>query len=773
MPHFRTLTEIAFELSRRLPPLLLERPIFFLAQSEKEALRLRSLCRYFNDAFPEEVVVSQLFLDEHTMSQADYEHHTLLLKPKLTMTISALAQHLTAMGFERFPRAVSARTFAVRGNIVDIVDQVAIRLEFEGNVVERMTSFNVSTQQSAAQIYQVTLYPNAYAPHLTLWQEDQLQYEFVTPKFYHKRFNLLKEDAGKYLKVQIATRKPEQIVTLLPEITISAPLKYLDGFVFPAEHFLFLTDEHIFGEEEAIATFANTLDVNELELGDYVVHIDHGIGLYEGKHTIEGTEYLKLKYLGNDKLFVPLESANRVEKYIGQAHPKLTRLSGTQWETIVHRVQDDVRHTAKELLELHAKRDAALASAVPKTQTAEEHAAAQDVEFSLTPDQAEAVDDIIADLSLEKPMDRLLCGDVGFGKTEVALRAALHTVLQGGGQVAILAPTTILADQHWHTFHTRLERYGVKVACLSRLQSAKEIKQTVRAIQTGQVDIAIGTHRLLSTDIHFPLLQLVIIDEEQRFGVLHKERLKALRAAAHVLTMTATPIPRTLNLAMSGLRDISVLNTAPPQRLGVKTIINEFTPELELQAIQAELERNGQVYVVHNDLTTIHSREVFIQQHFPEQRVAVAHGQLSADQLIHIMEEFYSGKISVLIASTIIENGLDIANANTLIVEHAEDFGLAQLYQLRGRIGRSHTQGYAYLLYAKQHLTKQGQDRLRALHNIKELGGGFELAMKDLEIRGVGDILGKKQHGHLQQIGLNLYTRLLHQAVLQLQADHT
>ncbi len=773
MPHFRTLTEIAFELSRRLPPLLHTGPVFFLAQSEKEAIQLRTLARYFNDTFPEETIISQLFLDEHTITTKEYHHQTLELEAKLNLSITTLTQQLTTMGFERFPRAVSPRTFAVRGNIVDIVDHIAVRLEFDGNTIEQLNSFNISSQQSGPKLYHITFYPHAYAAHLPLWEEEQLQYEFVTPKFYHKRFNLLKQDAEKYLRIQVATRNPEQIVTLLPEITISTPLKLLDGFVFPAEHFLFLTDEHIFGEEESIATFANVLDVSDLELGDYVVHIDHGIGLFEGRQTIDGEEYLKLKYLGNDKLFVPLSAANRVEKYIGQAQPRLTRLSGTQWETIVHRVQDDVRHTAKELLELHAQRDAAQASAIPNLQAAEELACAQDVEFTLTPDQEEAIVDILNDLSLEKPMDRLLCGDVGFGKTEVALRAALHVVLQGGGQVAILAPTTVLADQHWHTFHRRLERYGVKVGCLSRLQTPKQTKETVRAIRAGQVDIVIGTHRLLSSDIQFPKLQCVIIDEEQRFGVLHKERLKALRAAAHVLTMTATPIPRTLNLAMSGLRDISVLNTAPPQRLGVKTIINEFAPELELQAIHEELERDGQVYLVHNDLSTIHVRESFVHQHFPKHTVAVAHGQLSADRLIHIMEEFYSGNIDVLIASTIIENGLDIANANTLIVEHAEDFGLAQLYQLRGRIGRSHTQGYAYLLYSKQHLTKQGQERLRALHSIKELGGGFELAMKDLEIRGVGDILGKNQHGHMQQIGLNLYTRLLHQAVLQLQADHT
>lgn len=743
--------------------------MFFLAQSDKEADQLRNLCQYFVPSFPHDVIVSPLFIKEHTISQKQFEQRTLHLAPKTNLAISSVVHQLTLMGFERYPRAVSPRSFAVRGNVIDVVDRTPLRLEYDGNTIERLCRFNVSTQTSGGTLYDSTIFPHAYSEHLPLWEEAQLQYEFITPKFYHKRFPLLKQDAEQYLHVQIATAKPEQLVTLLPEATFSLPAKQLEGFVYPADHLLFLTDDHIFGSDETIATFTNSLDVSNLEVGDYVVHIDHGIGLFEGVKQVEGEDYIKLRYLGDDRLLVPVTAGNRVEKYIGQAQPKLTRLSGTQWETIVHRVQDDVRHTAKELLEMDAQRNSARATPIPLATSPEETDCSHDVAFQLTADQDQAISDILTDLNQEKPMDRLLCGDVGFGKTEVALRAALHIVMKQGGQVALLAPTTILADQHWHTFRDRLERYGVTIGCLSRLQTPKETKQTVKAIQQGKVDIVIGTHRLLSSDIAFPQLQLVIIDEEQRFGVMHKERLKALRQSAHVLTMTATPIPRTLNLAMSGLRDISVLNTAPPQRVGIKTIINEFSPEIELQAIQAELDRHGQVYIVHNDLGTIHARESFIRQHFPEATIAVAHGQLPSDQLIQIMERFYSGQIAVLIASTIIENGLDIANANTLIVEHAEQFGLAQLYQLRGRIGRSDIQGYAFLLYTAQRLTKSGQNRLRALHSIKELGGGFELAMKDLEIRGVGDILGKKQHGHVQQIGLNLYTRLLHQAIVQLQ----
>lgn len=771
--HFRTLSEMSFELAHRLPPLYQQGPIFFLAQTDKEAKQLLTLCRYWNSSFPDQVIISPLFLEEHTLTEKQFKNQTVTLKPGLVFPLSDLTQLLTKQGFERDPRAVAERTFAVRGNIVDIVDLKPIRLEYEGNTIQSIHLFSPSTQHSGQTIGTVTLWPKAYAPHLPLWQEQDLAYEFITPKYYLKRFGLLKHDLEQFLEIRVATKRSEEVRDLLQlsagqHVTITAPQRGLEGFVYPKNHYIFLTDEHIFGEETLMQAFAQALDPGELEPGDYVVHIDHGIGLFERMKTIDGEEYFELHYLHNDKLYVPLASANRLEKYIGGASPKLTSLSGTQWEQIVHKVQDDVRQTAKELLQLHARRATTTAQPFIPKQTTEEKTCADDADFTLTADQQQAIDDIISDLNAERPMDRLLCGDVGFGKTEVALRTALHVVMQGG-QVALIAPTTVLAEQHYHTFTERLGRFGLTIAALTRLQTAAEQKRIVQSIKKGGVDIIIGTHRLLSADVSIPKLNFIVIDEEQRFGVLHKERLKHLRESAHVLTMTATPIPRTLNLALSGLRDFSVLNTAPPQRIGVTTIIERFNPEIELEAIKEELARHGQVYIVHNTIPTLYARQSFIAQHFPEARVAIAHGQLAPTELISVMREFHESKIDILIASTIIENGLDIANANTLIIERAEQFGLAQLYQLRGRIGRGHRKAYAYLLYQSDHLSKQGQERLRALHQVKELGGGFELAMKDLEIRGVGDILGKKQHGHVQQIGLNLYNRLLHQAVLQLQ----
>jgi transcription-repair coupling factor (superfamily II helicase) len=768
VPHFRTLTEISFELARRIPPLYAAGPVFFLAQSDKEAKQLLSLCRYWNASFPEGVIISELFLQEHTVSEKYFTEHTLVLKPGRSTTISELANQLVRLGFERYPRAVAERSFAVRGNIIDVVDRQSVRLEFGDNAIAHINLFNPSTQASGQTLYEAIIWPLDYAAHLPLWHEHDLTDEFVTPKYYHKRFSLLKHEASNFITLRVATKRSIDVRELLPNAKITPPERNLEGFIWPKEHYAFLTDDHIFGQEEVLHTFAQAMDPSDVEPGDYVVHIDHGIGLFERMKEIVGEPYFELHYLRNDKLYVPLDKANRLEKYVGGSQPKLTSLSGTQWEAIVHKVKEDIRQTAKELLLLHAKRTSTKTTAIALAITSEELACARDAQFELTPDQAQAIDDIIHDLHDELPMDRLLCGDVGFGKTEVALRAALHAVMHNQ-QVLLLAPTTILAQQHYETFHDRLGRFGVNVAVLSRLQTGKIQSTVVRNLRAGKIDIIIGTHRLLSADIAAPRLNFIIIDEEQRFGVLHKERLKNLRAAAHVLTMTATPIPRTLNLALSGLRDISVLNTAPPQRQGVTTIIETFNPDLELEAIRTELERGGQIYVVHNDIGTLYARQSYIQQYLSKAHVAIAHGQLPPDQLVKVMEQFHQGKVDVLVASTIIENGLDITNANTLVVEHAEDFGLAQLYQLRGRIGRGSSKAYAYLLYTPDNLTKQGKERLRALRKVKELGGGFELAMKDLEIRGVGDILGKKQHGHVQQIGLNLYNRLLHQAIVQLQ----
>jgi transcription-repair coupling factor (superfamily II helicase) len=768
VPYFRTLTEISYELATRLPLLITQQgPILYLAENEKEARLLIDLGRYWNPNFPARAIISPYTQTQQVLTETAFTKLTLYLRRGDKITVSQLAKQLTDLGLEREPRAVSAGTFAVRGNIVDLIDYQPARIEFNNNCVEKITSFNPSTQQIAAPLTHVLVWPPAYAPHLPLWHEQDLTFEFVTPKYYYQRFSLLKQDAEQYLRVQLATAHAEQLRSFIPNAIFTGPQRGLEGFALPSAHFLFLTDDHIFGQDEATEeTFQAHLDIASLEPGEYVVHIDHGIALFHKLVTMDGAQYLELHYDKQDKLFVPITKANRVERYVGPPHPRLTRLSGAQWETVVQRVKEDVRQTARELLELQAQREASTTTALPAQITSEENKIAQNIDFELTSDQAQAIQDILTDLASTKPMDRLLCGDVGFGKTEVALQAAVHIILHGG-QVAMLAPTTILAQQHYELFTHRLESYGIQVALLSRLTNHQEQRQVFQQLKTGQMDLVVATHRLLAKNLIIPKLKLLIIDEEQRFGVKQKERLKALRHSAHVLSMTATPIPRTLHFALSGLRDISVLNTAPANRHGIVTVIDEYNETLEHRAITEELERNGQVYLVHNNLNTIYARSSTLQRHFPKARIAVIHGKLDATTLLKTMHQFYQGNIDILIASTIIENGLDIPNVNTLIVEHAEQFGLAQLYQLRGRVGRGHRQAYAYFLYYASRLTPQAKQRLKALHTIKELGGGFELAMKDLEIRGVGDMLGTKQHGHLQKIGLNLYTRLLNHAVQQ------
>ncbi len=770
MAHFRTLSEISYELADRLPKLLKSKPIFFLAQSEKEARAIAELCQYWYPQFPDWTIISPYQVEGNSISPKEFKKRTIQLQTKNTLRISQLTQQLVELGFERYPRAVAPHTFAIRGNIVDIIAHSPLRIEFDDNEISSINHYDPNTQETSETLLtNAVIWPHTYSKAATLWHEHDLAYNFVTPRFYHKRYHLLKDDLKEFTRVQVASKQPDRVFKIIPQAHVTERKRNLEGFVLDDQHFLFLTDPHIFGSETEAETFDSAIDVDTLQPGEYVVHIDHGVALFHDFKTMGKDTYLELRYANNDKLYIPTDKANRIEKYIGSDSPRLTKLSGAHWETMVKRVKDNALETARELLEMHSERATTIAKSIPAETTTEEEAIALDVDFQLTSDQEHAINDILNDLSQDTAMDRLLCGDVGFGKTEVALRAAAH-VVQHGGQVAIMAPTTVLAQQHYETLMKRLEPYGIEVGLLSRLSSAQETRNTLKKIKNNQIDVIVGTHRLLSKDIVMPKLQLAIIDEEQRFGVKHKAKFKNMRANSHVLTMTATPIPRTLNLAMSGLQDISVLNTAPSDRRGIHTIIEEINSEIEIEALSQELERRGQAYVVHNNLQTIYSRQLFFQKHFPKARIEIVHGKMNSKQMVRIMHDFHAGTIDILLASTIIENGLDIANANTLIVEHAENFGLAQLYQLRGRIGRSDRQAYAYLLYSASNLTEKAKKRLKALHAIKELGGGFELAMQDLQIRGVGDILGKKQHGHVHQIGLHMYTRLLQHAIEKLRA---
>ncbi len=511
-------------------------------------------------------------------------------------------------------------------------------------------------------------------------------------------------------------------------------------------------------------------DLSELKVGDPVVHSAHGIGRYCGLIHIdlgEGpSEFLHLEYADKATLYVPVAQLHLISRYTGVSAEEapLHKLGSPQWDKAKRKAAEQVRDTAAELLNLYALR-AAREGMAHRYSAHDYEAFAASFGFEETADQRAAIHAVIQDMVSPKPMDRLVCGDVGFGKTEVALRAAFVSVI-GGKQVAILAPTTLLAEQHYQTIVDRFGKWPVKVAELSRFRTAKEVKAALEGIEAGTIDIVVGTHKLLSKDVKFKRLGLLVIDEEHRFGVRHKEAIKAMRAEVDVLTLTATPIPRTLGMALEGLRDLSVIATAPQRRLAIKTFVRNEGKGVIREAVLRELKRGGQVYFLHNEVETIQNRKQALEELIPEARIAVAHGQMPERELEHVMRDFTAQRFNVLLCSTIIETGIDVASANTIVIARADKFGLAQLHQLRGRVGRSHHQAYAYLLVPDvEGLTKQAAQRLEAIQEMEELGSGFYLAMHDLEIRGAGEVLGDHQSGNMMEVGFQLYNEMLNEAV--------
>ncbi len=555
----------------------------------------------------------------------------------------------------------------------------------------------------------------------------------------------------------------------------------MEGWQSHALALHFYTDTEIFGwskrrnaQRRKPVTPASFLA--EVNPGDYVVHQEHGIGRFEGlvKMNMTGVEreYLLIHYAGTDRLYIPTDQLDRVTRYIGMgdAVPALSKLGTTEWTRAKSKVKEGVQDIARDLLRLYSVREAAPGHAFPPDS---EQPWLQELEdgfpYTETPDQERAVEEVKADMERPRPMDRLVCGDVGYGKTEVALRAAFKAVLDQR-QVAVLVPTTILALQHYNTFRERLKAYPVRVELLSRFRSEKEQKQVLEDLAFGKVDVVIGTHRLLQKDVIFFNLGLLIVDEEQRFGVVHKERLKQLRSEIDVLTMTATPIPRTMHMALVNLRDMSVIETPPQERLPIRTVIREYDESLIREAILREIDRGGQVFFVHNRVQGIQVIAQKLQRLIPEARIIVGHGQMNEEQLERVMIDFSNGEYDVLVSTTIIENGLDIPNANTIIVNNAAFFGLSQLYQLRGRVGRAAQQAYSYFFYSKDaKLTSVQEKRLRAIFEATELGAGFRIAMKDLEIRGAGNLLGSEQSGSMNSVGFDLYCKLLAESVQEIQ----
>jgi len=553
------------------------------------------------------------------------------------------------------------------------------------------------------------------------------------------------------------------------------------GFHLPTGTFLIFAETDLFEEERrsgekrksAARTFVS--DFRDLKVGDLVVHIDNGIGRFVGlkKMTVgagEPQEFMELRYAGEDKMFVPLDRLDLVQKYTGGSTAALDKLGGATWEKAKTRVKKAMRDMAEELLKLYAARKAVVGHAF----TADSHWQQEFDDafpYDLTPDQQSAINDITRDMESTVPMDRLLCGDVGYGKTEVAMRAAFKAVMDGK-QVAFLAPTTVLAFQHERTLKERFAGFPVRIDMVSGFRTKSEQQQALEKLASGQLDIIVGTHRLLSKDVAFRDLGLLVVDEEQRFGVSHKERIKQMRKKVDVLTMTATPIPRTLNMSLVGIRDMSVIETPPRDRLSIQTHVVKFDQDVIARAMRTELERGGQIYFVHNRVESIFSIAGLIQRLVPEVKIGIGHGQMGDGELEKVMVDFVAHKYDVLVATTIVENGLDISNANTIIINRADRYGLSQLYQLRGRVGRSDRRAYAYLLIPpEQTLSPIARKRLAAIREFSDLGSGFRIAALDLEIRGAGNLLGGQQSGHIDAVGFDMYTKLLEETIRELKGE--
>ncbi|MEC1717339.1 transcription-repair coupling factor [Schinkia azotoformans] len=549
------------------------------------------------------------------------------------------------------------------------------------------------------------------------------------------------------------------------------------GFELPLQHLAVITEEELFKKKakkiarrQKLSNAERIKSYSELKVGDYVVHVNHGIGKYLGIETLEingvHKDYLHLKYSGNDKLYVPVEQIDQVQKYVASEgkEPKIYKLGGTDWKKVKTKVQKSVQNIADDLIKLYAEREASKGYAFAKDGE-EQRELESSFSYQETEDQLRCIEEIKKDMESERPMDRLLCGDVGYGKTEVAIRAIFKAIMDGK-QVAFLVPTTILAQQHYETIRERFQGFPVEVGLLSRFRTKKQQTETIKGIKAGTIDVVIGTHRILSKDIVYRDLGLLVIDEEQRFGVTHKEKIKKMKANVDVLTLTATPIPRTLHMSMLGVRDLSVIETPPENRFPIQTYVAEYNPGLVREAIERELARDGQIYFLYNRVEEIERKAEEISMLVPDARVTYAHGQMNENELESVILSFLEGEFDVLVSTTIIETGVDIPNVNTLIVYDADKMGLSQLYQLRGRVGRSNRVAYAYFTYQKDKvLTEVAEKRLQAIKEFTELGSGFKIAMRDLSIRGAGNLLGAEQHGFIDTVGFDLYSQMLKEAI--------
>lgn len=836
----------------------------------------------YDEAYGKIVVTYPEALAEKVIDRAMLQKNTLEIAVGAKLGLDFISEFLFEYDFDRSEFVYEPGQFSIRGGIVDIFSfshDLPYRIEFFGDEVESIRTFQIDTQLSVDSVKELTIVPNVQAKFLTenninfleyvrpdtqiwikdvaftldllksghrksteLWNalsaEDKKQNpQWLDPKYsltddkyfadllqdfvviefgkqffyktdqvvqfgtkpqpsFNKDFNLLihnfkeNEKAGLHNFIFTnSTKQTERIYAILDDIDKSAKFTPVnsalrEGFIDPNQNAAFYTDHQIFDrfykyqlKKGYQRSQSITLkDLRELKPGDFVTHIDHGIGKYAGLEKVEVNgkvqEMIRLVYADNDLLYVNINSLNRIAKYSGKegTAPKMNKLGTDAWDKLKKSTKKKVKDIARDLIKLYAMRKAQVGTAFAPDGYLETELEASFI-YEDTADQVKATADVKRDMEAPHPMDRLICGDVGFGKTEIAVRAAFKAVANGK-QAAVLVPTTILALQHFKTFSQRLKEFPVKVDYINRFKTNKEIKQTLALTDQGKVDIIIGTHRLLSKDVKFKDLGIMIVDEEQKFGVSAKEKLRAMRVNVDTLTLTATPIPRTLHFSLMGARDLSIMSTPPPNRQPVDTELHVFNDKLIQDAIQYEIDRGGQVFFIHNRVNDLPQLGGLIQRLVPGARIGIAHGQLDGDSLEDVMLSFINGEKDVLVATTIIEAGLDIPNANTIIINHAHMFGLSDLHQMRGRVGRSNMKAFCYLLSPPlSTLTGEARKRLSAIEEFSDLGSGFNIAMRDLDIRGSGNLLGAEQSGFIAEIGFDMYHKILDEAIQELKDD--
>ncbi len=783
----------------------------------------------------------------------DFSQKIIDIKIAQNITRGDLLSRLENCGYERADFTEKSGQYAVRGSVVDVFSpnyDSPCRIYFSGNMISTLSLFDIETQNTKSNLEEISisplvfentvsnlanwaksfnislfnppakafdLMPETKAAFYTLPQENFIDGGLRQNPPFNADFKLLDLEVGKQLKegykLKLYCLNMGELQRLQEVFADYDNLKFMplaiaplrEGFYSPAQKFAIYTSTQVLNRTYRGSSLVKKFDsenakhirFKELETGDYIVHQEHGIGRYQGMKALMNdglpVDCLIIEYKRGEKLYIPVSDFRKIQKYIGLKGkaPRISSLSANSWREVKKRVKEDAQKTAKEILRLEALRQANKAQELFGEDRLEREFA-DSFPYEQTPDQTKAIEEISADLIQPRPMDRVLIGDVGFGKTEVAMRAALKAALSGT-QVLVLVPTTVLAAQHYKTFMQRMAAFPISIELLCRFQTKKEQKDIVSRIKKGLVDIAIGTHRLLSKDVEFKNLGLCIVDEEHRFGVKQKEKIKAKSLGVHTLMLSATPIPRTLNQSLSSLREMSIIQTPPQGRMAIKTRVLPYGDDIVSNAIREEIARGGQVFYLYNKVETMQEKLLYLQKLMPEVKFCFAHGQMDERSLENTLWDFYNKQYDVLIASTIIESGLDVTNANTLIIENAQDFGLAQLYQLRGRIGRSSNKAYCYLLHPawllkkidcepeysvdsffgkilkkKKDVNEEARKRLSAIMEFSELGSGFKLALRDLEIRGGGELLGIRQHGYVNEVGLSLYCDLVANEVKKL-----